>query len=148
MSLTIRLARAEEISACAALYEQVARETFTWFPAEAIWAATFVEDARHEEVRVAVLDGCIVGLAALYRPDRFLHSLYIDAAARSRGVGLALLDAVREAAGGPLSLKVQKLNTRAIAFYRREGFEIVGEGEPEAPGGGWFRMAEPDIGPI
>lgn len=148
MSPTVRLARADEIAACAALYERVARETFTWFPAEAIRAATFIEDARHEEVRVALEGGRIVGLAALYRPDRFLHSLYIDAAARGRAVGLALLDAVREAAGGPLSLKVQKRNTRAIAFYRREGFEIVGEGEPEAPGGGWFRMAEPDAGPI
>lgn len=139
----MRLARAGEIATCAALYEQVARETFTWIPAEAISAATFVEDARHEDVRVALSDGRIVGLASLYRPDRFLHSLYIDAAARGRGVGLALLDQVREAAGGPLSLKVQKLNIRAIAFYRREGFEIVGDGEPEAPGGGWFRMAEP-----
>lgn len=143
MSLTVRLARPEEIAECAALYERVARETFTWFPAEAIQAATFVEDAKLEEVWVAVIDGVVVGLASLYRPDRFLHSLYIDAAARGRSVGLALLNAAREAAGGPLSLKVQKLNTRAIAFYRREGFEIVGEGEPEAPGGGWFRMAEP-----
>ena len=142
MSLIVRLARPEEIAECAALYERVARETFTWFPTETIRAATFVEDARHEEVRVALLDRRIAGLAALYRPDRFLHSLYIDADARGRGVGLALLEAVREAAGGPLSLKVQKLNTRAIAFYRREGFEIVGEGEPEAPGGGWFRMSE------
>jgi ribosomal protein S18 acetylase RimI-like enzyme len=142
LSLTIRLARTDEIAACAALYERVARETFTWFPAEVIQAATFVEDARHEEVRVALLDGRIVGLASLYRPDQFLHSLYIDAAARGRGVGLALLNAAREAAGGPLSLKVQKLNARAIAFYRREGFEIIDEGEPEAPGGGWFRMSE------
>lgn len=142
MSLIVRLARADEIAECAALYERVARETFTWFPPEVIRAATFVEDARYEEVRVALLDQRIVGLAALYRPDRFLHSLYIDAAARGRGVGLALLNATRTAADGPLSLKVQKLNTRAIAFYRREGFEIVGDGEPDAPGGGWFRMSQ------
>ena len=131
------------MAACAALYERVARETFTWFPAESITAATFVDDAILEEVHVALLDGAIVGLASLYRPDGFLHSLYIDASARRRGVGLALLNAVRDAAGGPLSLKVQKLNIRAIAFYRREGFEIVGEGDLEAPGGGWFRMSEP-----
>ena len=142
MSLTIRLARAGEIAACAELYERVARETFTWIAPEAIQAATFVEDARHEEVRVALADGRIVGLASLYRPDRFLHSLYIDAPARGRGVGLALLNETRKAVGGPLSLKVQKLNTRAIAFYRREGFEVVGEGDLDAPGGGWFRMSE------
>src|SRR5690606_10630998 len=109
LSLTLRLARAAEIAACADLYERVARKTFVWIAPETIRAATFVEDARHEEVRVALLDGRIVGFASLYRPERFLHSLYIDAEARGRGVGLALLNAAREAAGGPLSLKVQKL---------------------------------------
>jgi GNAT superfamily N-acetyltransferase len=142
LSLAIRLARPDEIAACAALYERVARETFTWFPAETITGATFVDDAAREEVRIAVSDNVILGLASLYRPDRFLHSLYVDAPARGRGVGLALLNQVRDAAGGPLSLRVQKRNVRAIAFYEREGFQIVGEGGADAPGGGWFRMSE------
>jgi GNAT superfamily N-acetyltransferase len=143
LSLTVRLARPEDIAACAGLYERVARETFTWFPAEAITAATFLDDAAREEVRIALSDNTILGLASLYRPDRFLHSLYVDAPARGRGVGLTLLNHVRDAAGGPLSLRVQKLNVRAIAFYEREGFKLVGEGGTDAPGGGWFRMSEP-----
>jgi ribosomal protein S18 acetylase RimI-like enzyme len=142
VSLTVRLARPDEIAACAALYERVGRETFTWLPAETIKAAHFIEDAIQEEVRVALQDNLIVGLASCYLPDRFLHSLYVDAAARSRGVGRALLDATRAAAGGPLSLKVQKLNVRAIAFYRREGFQVIDEGGSAEPGGGWLRMSE------
>ena len=44
-------------------------------------------------------------LAGFYRPQNFLHSLYVDG--RGRGIGKALLDYVAAAADGPVSLKVQ-----------------------------------------
>ena len=140
MSLTIQRAAAHELPECAALYDRVVREVFTWIEHEAP-DAKFLAEAEVEEVYVAKRDGRIVGLASFYRPNNFLHSLYVDRDARGAGVGSALFAHVAAIADKPLSLKVQKLNRDAIAFYRARGLEIVEDGEMEAPGGGWFRMA-------
>jgi ribosomal protein S18 acetylase RimI-like enzyme len=50
--------------------------------------------------------------------------LYVAAADHGGGAGQALLDAVLEE--GPAVLWVAKENPRAIAFYRRNGFEFDG----------------------
>jgi ribosomal protein S18 acetylase RimI-like enzyme len=137
--MQIRRASPDEMAACAALYVRVLTETFTWLPPDRHSTDDFLKAARDEEIYVAVDgDGLIVGLAALYRPESFLHSLYVDD--RGRGVGKALLDHVARQAGGPLSLKCQTANTRAQAFYLREGFEIAGYGVDPPPGTAWVRM--------
>lgn len=135
-SLTIRLARSDELQACADLYVRVLRETFTWIPKDRHKAEDFLRAAEEEDVFVAVEDGRIVGLAALYRPQQFLHSLYVDE--RGRGVGKALLDHVIAAAGGRLSLKCQTANLGAQAFYVREGFRCTEAGEDG--GVAWLRF--------
>lgn len=132
----VRRVRPEELPIAAAIYQKVLRETFTWLPAARHNAQVFLRDAREEEVYVAVLDRRIAGVAALYRRDSFLHSLYVDV--RGAGVGKALLDHVASAAPGPLSLKCQTANTRAQTFYRREGFGITDQGDDGVP---WVRMA-------
>jgi GNAT superfamily N-acetyltransferase len=141
--MRVRPARRDELGACAALYHRVVRETFTWLPTGDA-ADRFLEEAKEEEVYVAEVAGRLVGLACFYRPDDFLHSLYIEQDARGAGVGSALLAHVRSIAKGPVSLKVQKLNTDAIAFYRARGMEIVEEGGLDDPGGGWWGMSDPD----
>ncbi|MBL8772716.1 MAG: GNAT family N-acetyltransferase [Phenylobacterium sp.] len=133
--LTIRRARPEELAACAELYVRVLQETFTWLPKDRHRAEDFLAAAREEEVFVAVEDGRLLGLAALYRPQAFLHSLYVDA--RGRGVGKALLDYVIAAAGGRLQLKCQTANRGAQAFYLREGFRCTEAGEDG--GVAWLR---------
>jgi len=139
--LEIRRMRADEAAACADLYVRVLRETFSWQPPERHRRADFLSAAREEEVYVAVEDGRILGLAAIYRPQNFLHSLYVDA--RGRGIGKALLDHVSRAMGGELSLKVQAPNTRAQAFYAREGFRCVERGRDPGSEVGWLRLVRP-----
>lgn len=126
-ALTIRRARGDELAACADLYVRVLCETFTWLPPERHKAADFLRAAAEEEIFVAVEADRILGLAALYRPQNFLHSLYVTD--RGRGIGKALLDHVTEAAGGRLALKCQTANQRAQAFYLREGFRCVEAGQ-------------------
>jgi len=126
MGLEVRPARLDEIEACADLYVRVLRDTFTWLSPERHRREDFLTAAREEEIYIATEGGRIVGLAALYRPQHFLHSLYVTD--RGRGIGKALLDYVEDMAGAPLSLKVQKANAGARAFYAREGFVAVGEG--------------------
>jgi len=137
-ALVIRRARVDERAACAALYARVLRETFTWMDPASHRPSDFLAQARDEEVVVAVEGGAIVGLAAYYRPSEFLHSLYVER--RGRGIGKALLDHVCAHAGGPVSLKVQRPNLRAQAFYRREGFAVAGEGADEPGRPPWLLM--------
>ncbi|HKP77972.1 MAG TPA: GNAT family N-acetyltransferase [Phenylobacterium sp.] len=134
--LTLRRARADELAACASLYVRVLCETFTWVPPQRHRAEDFLAAARDEEIFVADEAGRIVGLAALYRPQAFLHSLYVTE--RGRGVGKALLHYVIAAAGGRLSLKCQAANTGAQAFYVREGFRCIETGEDG--GVAWLRF--------
>ena len=136
VGLDIRRARPDELAACAGLYVRVLRDTFTWLPRDRHREADFLDAAREEEVFVAIEGGRIVGLAAFYRPQSFLHSLYVED--RGRGIGKALLDHVIATAGGRLSLKCQAANLGAQAFYVREGFRCIEAGEDA--GVAWLRF--------
>jgi ribosomal protein S18 acetylase RimI-like enzyme len=139
--LEIRQARPHELEACADLYVRVLRETFTWLPPERHRAEEFFRGVRQEEVYVAVEDGRILGIAGFYRPQAFLHSLYVED--RGRGIGKALLDYVSAVAGEPVSLKVQAPNRRAQAFYAREGFVCVESGRDPGSDVDWLRLVRP-----
>jgi ribosomal protein S18 acetylase RimI-like enzyme len=136
--MEVRRARSEELGACADLYVRVLSETFTWLPPERHHREDFLRAAGEEEIYVAVEGGRILGLAGFYRPQTFLHSLYVDV--RGRGVGKALLDHVLSVAEGPLSLKVQAPNRRAQAFYRREGFYCTEHGRDPGSDIAWQRF--------
>jgi ribosomal protein S18 acetylase RimI-like enzyme len=138
MTVEVRRARPDELGACADLYVRVLSDTFTWLPRDRHRRDDFLRAAREEEVYVAVEDRRILGLAAFYRPQNFLHSLYVDA--RRRGIGKALLDHVAATADGPMSLKVQAPNLRAQAFYRREGFLCTEQGRDPGSDVAWLRL--------
>ena len=139
-ALTVRRARPEELPVCADLYVRVLTETFTWVPAERHKREDFLRAARDEEIYVALSSGCILGLAAFFRPQNFLHSLYC--AVRGQGVGKALLDHVSALADGPVSLKVQLPNRRAQHFYAREGFVTLERGQDVGSDVEWLRLAK------
>jgi GNAT superfamily N-acetyltransferase len=145
-TLEVRRARPDELAACADLYVRVLRETFTWQPPERHHREDFLRATRDEEIHVAVEGGEIVGLAAFFRPQNFLHSLYVSR--RGQGIGKALLDEVCTGASGPVSLKVQAPNRRAQQFYAREGFTCVERGRDPGSDVAWLRlMREPPARP-
>ena len=139
--MEVRRARSDELGACADLYVRVLSETFTWLPPERHRREDFLRAAKEEEVYVAVEGARVLGLAAFFRPQNFLHSLYVEA--RGAGVGKALLEHVAAQADGPLSLKVQTPNRRAQAFYRREGFLCMEEGRDPGSDIAWLRLVRP-----
>ena len=133
--------RPEELGPCADLYVRVLRATFTWLPPERHRRDDFLNAVRDEEVYVAVEDATLLGLAAFYPPQNFLHSLYVER--RGKGVGKALLDYVCGLADGPVSLKVQAPNRRAQQFYVREGFACVERGRDPGSDVSWLRLVRP-----
>lgn len=118
---------------------RVLSDTFTWLPSDRHSEADFLNAARDEEIYVAFEAGQMVGVAALYRPQTFLHSLYMTE--RGRGIGKILLHHVLATTGGKLSLKCQAANAGAQAFYLREGFRCIEAGEDG--GVAWLRFVRP-----
>jgi ribosomal protein S18 acetylase RimI-like enzyme len=108
-----------------------------------MWTRLLASPRDDRPVRIAERDGRVIGLAvagpsiatAGEEPprERQLYMLYVLAAEYGTGAGQALLDAVL--ADGPAQLWVAKENPRAIAFYRRNGFEFDGaeQHDPLAP---------------
>ncbi len=124
LSLTIRTARgAQEIADAAALYVRSGSAAFTWRPEDHFKAADFLRFAEEEKVWLAFLGEAPVGVLSLFRPENFIHCLYVDPDAQGLGVGRALVARVRREVGAPLTLKLDLPNRRAIAFYEATGWE-------------------------
>jgi putative acetyltransferase len=68
---------------------------------------------------VADLDGVPVGFAGTSEGN--LEMLFVDAAARGRGIGTLLLDDALDR-HGVRRVDVNEQNAQAVAFYRRRGF--------------------------
>jgi len=68
--------------------------------------------------------GVVVGASG---PVLELQRLYVGSPWHGRGVAQALMSTCMASASGGLWLNVYKANARAIAFYEKAGFRIVGE---------------------
>lgn len=68
-----------------------------------------------------------------------IEGLFIWGPVRAQGLGKQLLDHAK-AANNRLTLCVYQRNSRAAAFYRREGFQVEGEGIDENTGELEYRM--------
>ena len=145
LSLTIRTARgAAEIADAAALYVRSGTAAFTWRPDGHFQAADFTRFAAEEEVWLALMgdaperdreaarqsdneaaksDLPLLGILSLFRPENFIHCLYVDPDAQRLGIGKALVAHVRKVVDAPLTLKLDVPNRRAIAFYEATGWE-------------------------
>ena len=75
----------------------------------------------HENEDTQQIDG-FIGLT-----ENHIEGIFVAKAARSKGIGKALLDYVK-ARRPRLDLSVYQKNERALAFYRREQFVVQSEG--------------------
>ena len=78
----------------------------------------------HEDKDTRQIDG-FIGLAGNH-----IEGIFVAKAARSKGVGKALLDHAKLLKPS-LTLNVYQKNERALAFYRREKFVVQSEGIDE-----------------
>jgi GNAT superfamily N-acetyltransferase len=103
---------------------------------EAARLLSWIFDTQKLEALVAEVDGAIQGIALFYetpgstfraRPFLYLEDLVVSEAARSRGVGEALMAALAQEAlarnAWRLHWAVLDWNVRAIQFYDRIGAE-------------------------
>ena len=78
----------------------------------------------HEDKDTRQIDG-FIGLAGNH-----IEGIFVAKAARSKGIGKALLDHAKLLKPS-LTLNVYQKNERALAFYRREQFAVQSEGIDE-----------------
>ena len=108
------------------------------YPSREAWRKRVGEAAEGDYVLVAVIDGQVAGMGSLHqagKSPRRAHAMSLGLSVhrdwQGRGVGHALLQALVELADKWLpvmriELTVFTDNERAIALYRRFGFEVEG----------------------
>jgi GNAT superfamily N-acetyltransferase len=111
-----------------------------------IGVANFRDEVAGELIFGSLIGYQLCGYISIWQPNWFVHHLYVDPPAQGQGIGRALLAYAQTMAGNnSLSLKCQKLNTRALEFYTAAGFVDSHEsGDDEY--GGWVRLVrQPDV---
>lgn len=103
--------------------------------AESVWVSTSTS-RESESVPVGYL-------AAVCDGDCHVTELAVAPEARREGRASALLEAVRGAADGRLTLQVAADNYPALALYREHGFEVVEERPDGYASGAALLLASP-----
>lgn len=125
----IRKFESRELDAVMQIWLQANLDAHAFIPAN-FWEAHFeiVRDMLpqaelyvHENEATRQIDG-FIGLT-----ENHIEGIFVAKAARSKGVGKALLEYVK-ALKPSLTLSVYQKNERALAFYRREQFVVQSEG--------------------
>ena len=94
-------------------------------------------------VVVAEVDGIVQGFAAF--SDVEISWLYVDPRRYSMGVGSALVRAALLATGNSLSVEVLDGNERALSFYKKTGFAVVGRASGQMPGNERFSVSVTEL---
>lgn len=95
------------------------------------WLVDFLGDPAHKTLVVLGPSG-LLGFAT-YEAD-YLHQLVVASGAKGTGVAVRVLDAVKGLSPAGLALDVNQANARAVRFYAREGFAVLGAGANPASG--------------
>ncbi|EHR73315.1 acetyltransferase [Burkholderiales bacterium JOSHI_001] len=126
--LSVREATPADFDALQALY-QGCRETADWLPPHSRRSGDLAHDAYAETLWLAQdRGGSALGFVGVWRPEAFIHHLYVRPDAQRCGVGRALLQALHHHLPLPWQLKCLDANTRALAFYQALGWQEMGRG--------------------
>jgi putative acetyltransferase len=139
--LTIRRAEPGDFAELARTFEDESAYSGTLqlpFPSQELWRKRLAEPKPNEFLLLALVDGEVAGNAGLMQPNnspRRSHAMHLGLAVREgfqhRGVGSALMEALVDIADNWLNVTRIELtvftdNERAIALYRKHGFEVEG----------------------
>lgn len=126
----IRPATPDDFDACARIINDYVDAT-DWLPRvhshEAVRGFFNEELLATRTVLVAEEGGEVVAYMS-FSSEGFVYAIYLDAAARGRGIGKALMDLVKARHPERVELTVFEKNSSALRFYEREGFREMPEG--------------------
>lgn len=86
---------------------------------------------KTQDVRVAELDGKIVGMMAMKQHDGigWINQLYLDPSVVRQGIGTQFLSLAKATLGAPIRLYAFQANTNARHFYEHHGFKAIAFGD-------------------
>ncbi len=123
----IRMAEEQDQAALAALFLRGRRETFHWADASCFQLQDWLLQSEGEQVWIAEQGERLCGLVSLWRPDWFVHHLYVSREHRGMGIGRRLLEVALAQRSAMATLKVACYNSVALGFYHRLGWHYSGE---------------------
>ncbi|MFB9076559.1 GNAT family N-acetyltransferase [Flavobacterium procerum] len=95
---------------------------FSWLDTTKFKLEDFDKETQGEFILTALLDDRPVGFISIWKPNHFIHHLYIHHEYQNKGIATALLKTAIEKTKLPMRLKCLLKNTKAVDFYRRKGF--------------------------
>lgn len=126
--LKVRPFTERDLASLEAIY-RACRADATWLPPAAKESSNFSRDTEGEMILVAVgPDDEPRGFVSVWEPEAFIHHLYVRNDSQRKGIGVALLDALKTRVQKPWRLKCQRANSAAAAFYLAQGWNEVSSG--------------------
>jgi GNAT superfamily N-acetyltransferase len=124
---------------CQDIYTRVRASTFSWVNPKKFKESDFGPDTLGESLLVAdhPTNG-VVGFVGIWRPENFIHHLYVLPEFHRTGIGRALLDATLRTISRPAKLKCQSANKNAREFYEHLGWREGEQGHDEI--GRWIEF--------
>jgi putative acetyltransferase len=140
----VRPMRAEDLPALLDLWVESWQAAYPSidFHARRGWAENRFAELQRDGARILVgeADGRLAGLVTVAPDTGYIDQIVVATAAQRRGVAARLIAAARAISPTVLELHVNQDNEPAVAFYRREGFEVSGEAANPRSGAPTFRM--------
>lgn len=106
-------------------------QAFYWCDSEQFHLEDFDADTIGEEIGVAMFGQEVAGFISVWAIESFIHHLYVEPAYRAEGIGKVLLAKAITNYPKPLTLKCLVKNELAINFYKKQGWQVVGDGSDE-----------------
>jgi len=127
----IRRATECDLMAISTIFENAIRSA-KWLPDSARKNAEFATSSVGEEVHIwCGRDTGVQGFVSVWKPESFVHHLYVAPSYQGRGVGTALLASLADWLPRPWTLKCANANVYALSFYLGRGWNVVGDGDGE-----------------
>ncbi|MDX3884432.1 MAG: acetyltransferase [Sphingomonas sp.] len=139
MTMRIRRSRPADVARLHVIWREAVLATHDFLSAEDFAAIdAMVRDAYLPRAALWVaVDGEDRPVAFMGLSEAHVDSLFVDPAMHGRGIGAAMIDHARGAAGlgrAALSVDVNEQNDKAVGFYAHLGFRVAGRSERDDEG--------------
>jgi GNAT superfamily N-acetyltransferase len=118
----IRESRDTDLPHLRELFLNERRRTFTEQDLSEFELDDFDKQTQGECILTALANNIPVGFISIWRPNNFIHHLYVDVKHQGKNLGTELLKAAILKTSFPITLKCLTSNIKAVEFYGKKGF--------------------------
>ncbi len=111
------------------LFLEERKRTFSWLDTSEYQLDDFEKQTQGEYILTALIDDIPVGFISIWKPNNFIHHLYVDQNHQGKKIGTELIKGAIAVVKLPLTLKCLENNTKAVEFYKKIGFAEKGKGD-------------------